>query len=67
MNTVLKTVSTRDITEVNELLHTAAYVICEKMGKLKKEKEKSTRVKKEPFWKRRLQSSIVQWRKYLSR
>jgi len=29
MNTVLKTISTCDITELKELLHAAAYVICE--------------------------------------
>jgi len=65
LNVVLKTIKSNNITEDNQLLHAAAYLLCERMGKLKKTPRGNKQ--KEPFWKRRIENSILQWRKDLSR
>jgi len=36
LNVVLKTIKSNNVTEDNQLLHAAAYLVCERMGKLKK-------------------------------
>ena len=53
------------VTEVNRLLYVGAYMVAERLGKLgngKKKKEKG-----KPWWQRRLEASIGEWRKDLSR
>ena len=64
VNQAIETIHTENITEDNELLYAAAFVISENLGKIKKEPKK--RNTKEPFWKRRIQNSIKKWRKDLS-
>ena len=41
------------------------YVVAEKLGKMKK--NKSNEKQKEPWWKRRIQANIAEWRKDVSR
>ena len=65
VNSVLDTIKTNNVTEDNALMHAAAYVVSERMGKVKKEQRKNMR--KEPRWKRRISNSIKQWRKDLSK
>ena len=50
---------------MNNLLYTGAYVVAEKLGKMKK--NKSNEKRKEPWWKRRIQANIAEWRKDISR
>ena len=54
-----------DVTSVNRLLYAGSYVVCERMG-LMKSKGKVLKSKK-PWWQRRLEKRIVQWRKDLGR
>ena len=54
-----------DITKANRLLYAGSYVVCERLGLLKERGEKLK--SKKPWWQRRLESSIQQWRKDLSR
>ena len=54
-----------DVTSVNRLLYAGSYVVCERLGLLKKRKE-SLKSKK-PWWQRRLENSIQEWRKDLGR
>ena len=50
---------------MNNLLYAGAYVVAEKLGKMKKNKSNGKR--KEPWWKRRIQANIAEWRKDVSR
>ena len=53
------------VTEVNRLLYVVSYIVAERlglMGKGKKRKEKG-----KPWWQRRLEKSIGEWRKDLGR
>ncbi|MEO0683919.1 MAG: hypothetical protein AAFY76_02425, partial [Cyanobacteria bacterium J06649_11] len=54
-----------NVTNVNRLLYAGSYVVCERLGFLKKERQADKREK--PWWQRRLERSITQWRKDLSR
>ena len=54
-----------DVTSVNKLLYAGSYVVCERLGLMKKRKE--TLKSKKPWWQRRLEGSIKQWRKDLGR
>ena len=65
VNTVIHNVITNSITEMNNLLHAGAYVVAEKLGKMKKNRTNEKR--KEPWWKRRIQANIAEWRKDVSR
>ena len=60
VNEAAKRIETQNITELNSLMYEVAYVTTEKMGMLKKRKERKT---EEPFWKRRIKKSIEIWRK----
>ena len=50
---------------MNNLFYAGVYVVAEKLGEMKK--NKSNEKRKEPWWKRRIQADIVEWRKDLSR
>lgn len=54
-----------DITKANRLLYAGSYVICERLGVLKSRGERLK--SKKPWWQRRLEGSIQQWRKDLAR
>ena len=49
---------------MNNLLYTGAYVVPEKLGKMKKNRINEKR--KKPWWKRRIQANIAEWRKDFS-
>ena len=59
VNSVLKHIETRTITETNKLLVVAANLVTERLG-VKRPKEKLT---KEPWWRRRIKTKIEQLRK----
>ena len=52
-----------DVTSLNKLLYAGSYVVCERLSLMKKRKE--TLKSKKPWWQRRLEGSIKQWRKDL--
>eukprot|EP00111_Clytia_hemisphaerica_P013739 TCONS_00040429-protein len=54
-----------DITKANRLLYAGSYIVCERLGLLKEKGEKLK--SKKPWWQRRLEGSIQQWRKDLGR
>ena len=56
----------QSIGDVNRLLYASSVVVAERLGLLKERKGKR-QVKNEPWWKRRIEGSIVQWRKDLSK
>ena len=56
----------RSISDSNRLLHAASVVVAERLGLLR-ERKGARQTKKDPWWKRRIESSIVQWRKDLSK
>ena len=64
INEAIKGIETHNITELNSLMYAAAYVTTERMGMLKKRKERRT---EEPYWKRRIKQSIKTWRQDLSK
>ena len=64
INEAIKGIETHNIMELNSLMYAAAYVTTERMGMLKKKKERRT---EEPFWKRRIKQSIKTWRQDLSK
>ena len=63
--TVIHNVITNSITEMNNLLYAGAHVRVQKLGKMKKNRTNEKR--KEPWWKRRIQANIAEWRKDVSR
>ena len=63
VNSVIHDVITNSITEVN-LLYAGTCVIAGNLGKMKK--NKSNEKQKEPWWKRRIQANIAEWRKDVS-
>ena len=65
INGLLHNVKTKDITEVNRLMYAGAFVIAERLGMIKSRKGGPRKAQKEPWWKRRIQKSIKQWRKDL--
>lgn len=54
-----------DVTSVNRLLYAGSFVVCERLGLMKKRKK--VLKSRKPWWQRRLEASIVQWRKDLGR
>lgn len=52
------------VSEVNRLLYTVSYVVAERLGLIGKKKQHE---KKKPKWQRRIESSILNWRKNLAR
>ena len=65
LNSVIHNVIINSITEMNNLLYAGAYVVAEKVGKNKK--TKSNEKQDEPWWKRRIQANIAEWRKDVTR
>ena len=63
LNEVLKKMSTDTITTTNDLMYAAAVIVSENLGVTRE----PTKVRKEPWWKRRLTTQIEQMRKDLSR
>ena len=53
------------VTNVNSLLYAGSYVVCEILAFLKKERQADKSEK--PWWLKRLERSITQWSKDLSR
>ena len=53
------------VTEVNRLLYTGSYVVADRLGLIGKDKRKTVKMK--PWWQRRLERSIIEWRKDLGR
>ena len=49
---------------MNDSLYAGAYVVAENLRKM--EKNKSNEKQKKPWWKRRIQANIAQWRKCVS-
>ena len=54
------------VTEVNRLLYTGSFVVCDRLGLIRNNKGKSLKSKK-PWWQRRLEKSIEEQRKDLGR
>ena len=50
---------------MNNLLYVGAYVVAEKLEKRKE--NKSNEKRKEPWWKRKIEANIAEWRKDVSR
>ena len=53
-----------DVTDVNTLLYAGSYVVCEKLGVIKK---KQALKSKKPWWLRRLDRNLEVWRRDLAR
>ena len=64
INKAVKGIETHNIMELNSLMYAATYVTTERMGMLRKRKERRT---EEPFWKRGIKQSIKTWRQDLSK
>ena len=54
-----------NVSSVNKLLYAGSLVVCERLGVVKSKKNDTQNTK--PWWQRRLESSILRWRKDLSR
>ena len=54
-----------NVSSVNRLIYAGSYVVCERLGLMKQNKKHIP--SKKPWWQRRLEKSIVQWRKDLGR
>ena len=69
VNNVCNRISTEDITSTNTLICASAIVICEWLRKIvfDNNRKRKKSVDKEPWWKRRLTRSIIEWRKDLSK
>jgi len=52
------------VTEVNRLLYAGSYVVAYRLGLIRRKK---VEVKKKPWWQRRLEWNIKEWRKDLGR
>ena len=50
---------------MNNLLYVGAYMVAEKLEK--KKENKSNEKRKEPWWKRKIEANIAEWRKDVSR
>lgn len=66
VNSLLHNISEvcEDVTDINRLLYAGSYVVCERLGAIKKKVELKS---KKPWWLRRLNRSLEQWRKDLAR
>ena len=56
----------QSISEVNHLLYACSFVVAERLG-LKKKIAGGRKEKEEPWWKRRIEKKVKEWRKDLSR
>ena len=50
---------------VNHLLYAGSFIFAERLGLTAKKGNKKKQEQKKPFWQRRIENSIVQWRKHL--
>ena len=66
VNGVIHNVEVKTVTEVNKLLYAGSVVVAERLGLMKVRKEAKNK-KNEPWWKRRIEKSIVKWKADLSR
>ena len=55
------------VTEVNRLLYTGSYMVADRLGLIGRKKGKKKNEKGKPYWQRRIEKSIVEWRKDLGR
>ena len=55
------------ITEVNRVLLVGGFLVAESLGKVAKQSCKKKREKGKPYWQRRVEKNIVEWRKDLGR
>ena len=53
------------VSDINRLLYTGSFVVADRLGLIGKKKGKMEKVK--PWWLRRLERSIEEWRKDLGR
>ena len=65
VNGIIHNITTETVTDMNNLLYAGAYFVCEKLGKINSGVKKQE--VKEPWWKRRIQANLIEWRKDLSR
>ena len=63
MDCIFKHTPTWNITETRDLTCAAAVLVCERVGA----KEKCTKKKVIPWWKRRIEGDILLLKKYLSK
>lgn len=54
------------VSDINRLLYTGAYIVADRLGLMGKKKRKTVEMNK-PWWQKRIESSIVDWRKDLAR
>ena len=66
VNRVIHNIETATITETNYLLLAGAYIVAERLGKIKT-RAKEGNNNRQPFWKRRIEKSIAEWRKDISK
>jgi len=66
VNGLLHNLKTNDISEVNRLMYAGAFVVADRLGMIKERKGGPRKAKKEPQWKRRIESKIKVWRKDLA-
>ena len=65
---LIHNIKVKCISEVNKLLYAGAIVVTERLGyESSKPGKKGKGVRKEPFWKRRIEGNLVKWRRDLSR
>ena len=65
MNNIIK--EEMEIDEVNRALLVGGFLVAEGLGKIKKKTEGKNKEKEKPFWQRRVERNIVEWRKDLGR
>ena len=66
VNGLLHHIGTKNISETNRLMYASAFVIAERLGMIKKRNGGPRKKKKEPWWKRRIERSIIGWRRDLA-
>jgi hypothetical protein len=66
VNGVIHNVGAKSVTEINKVLYAGSFVVAERLG-LMKERNVLRNRKNEPWWKRRIEKSIVKWKADLSR
>ena len=65
MNNIIK--EEMEIDEVNRALLIGAFLVAERLGRIKKKVEGKKKEKSKPFWERRVGRNIVEWRRDLGR
>ena len=67
VNNVAQYITSFNITDCNNLLFDVALVVSERLGKIRKGKGQTKSEKKEPYWKKRIEKSMKNWRQDLSK